>query len=249
MAVSFKNIGTFAQGGNPASIAPPLPAGLVSGDMMLCFVGGKDVNSNQTINNNWISLGKFTNGTGASQQDGGSMFMSVFYKIHTGTETAPTVSGTDFEAVGGIIIAFSKTLAFWDIPISSGGGDTSNGTSFIVGGTPTVPTTVNDMLVGYAAIPNDASTQSAITITMAGITFASAFVETPGDLQNTNRDQMSMSGGYRQATGGTATANPVYQSTLSVGSTGTAAIVRLRDQSTNPAASFDPMGQMGFFGL
>jgi hypothetical protein len=249
MAVSFKSVGTFAQGGNPASITPPLPTGLASGDMMLCFVGGKDVNSNQTINNSWISLGKFTNGTGASQQDGGSMFMSVFYKIHTGTETAPTVTGSNYQAVGGIIIAFSKTLTFWDTPISSGGGDTSNGTSFIVGGVPTISVATNDMLVGYAAIPNDNSTQSAITITMTGVTFGSAFIEAQGDLQNTNRDQMSMSGGYRLATGGSGTANPVYQSTLSVGSTGTAAIVRLRDQSLNPAASIDPFGMMGFFGI
>lgn len=249
MAISFRAVGAYASGGNPASISPAIPAGTVSGDMMLCFVGGKDVNSNQTINNNWISLGKFTNGTTTSSQDGGSVFMSVFYKIHTGSETAPTVSGSDYEAVGGLILSFSKTLAFWDIPLSSGFGDTSNNTSFIAGGVPAIPMASGDMLVGYGATPTDTTVQSSLTITATGITFASALVAPQTALQNANRDQMSMHGGYRLATGGSATSNPVYQSTLNVGTTGTAAIVRLRDQTNNPLASFDPMGTLGFFGL
>lgn len=249
MAISFRAVSPYASGGNPASISPAIPTGTVSGDMMLCFVGGKDANSNQTINNNWISLGKFTNGTTGSSQDGGSVFMSVFYKIHTGSETAPTVSGSDYEAVGGIILSFSKTLAFWDIPRASGGGDTSNNSTFIVGGVPSIPMAAGDMLVGYGATPSDVTTQSALTITASGITFANALVIGQTPLQNATRDQMSMHGGYRLATGGSATANPVYQSNISPGTTGTAAIVRLRDQSNNPLASFDPMGTLGFFGL
>jgi hypothetical protein len=148
-----------------------------------------------------------------------------------------------------VIIVFQKTNNFWVNPAGAGGGDTTAGTGFSATASTNFGITANDMVVGYAALRSDSATQSAIGITATGVTFGT-FTESPAtDAQNTNRDQMAMSGGYRLATAGTSTAAPVYASTLAASHTGTAFMVRLRESTENPNPSLDPFGMMGFFGL
>lgn len=250
MAISIRATGAYASGGNN-NITPAIPAGAVAGDIMLCFVGCKEYNSVQTMPAGWTLIGFATDGTVASDTDIGSMRVTAFYKVHTGSETNPAVNGTANEAVGGVIIVFQKAAnLFWDFPVGAGGGDNTAGTGFSVTASTNFGITTNDMVVGYAAIRSDAGTQSAISISATGVTFGT-FTESPtNDLVNTNRDQMAMSGGYRLATAGTSTAAPVYASTLAASHTGSAFMVRLRESSINVmGASFDPFGQLGFFGM
>jgi hypothetical protein len=250
MAISIRATGTYVSGGNPASVSPAIPAGAAAGDLMLCFVACKEFNSVQTMNQNWSLIGFATDGTVASNTDVGSMRVTAFYKIHTGSETNPTVTGTNFQAVGAVIIVFQKAAGvFWDLPAGAGGGDATAGTGFSVTASTNFGITSGDMVVGYAGIRSDAGTQSAISITATGVTMGT-FTESPtNDLVNTNRDQMAMSGGYRLATAGTSTAAPVYASTLAASHTGSAFMVRLRESATDPFGNFDPFGIMGFFGI
>ena len=89
--------------------------------------------------------------------------------------------------------------------------------------------TAGDMLVAYAALRSDAATQSAIGVTATSATIA-AFTESPtADLVTTSGGDMAMSGGYAACTSGTATAAPVYASTLAAAHTGSAYIMRLRE--------------------
>ena len=247
MAISIRATGTYASGGNVASISPGIPAGATAGDMMLCFVSCKEYNSNQTINQSWNLLGFATNGTTASDQDSGSVRVTAFWKIHTGTETNPTVSGNANEAVGGVIIVFQKAAGVsWDTVVGAGGGDTTAGTGFSATASTNFGITANDMVVGYAGMRSDSATQSSIAITATGVTFGT-FTESPtNDLVNNNRDQMAMSGGYVLATDGTSTAAPVYTSTLAASHTGSMFLIRIREISSS---SFDPFGMMGFFGI
>lgn len=250
MAISIRATGAYASAGN-ANITPAIPAGAVAGDIMLCFVGCKEFGSVQTMPAGWTLIGFATDGTVASDVDVGSMRVTAFYKVHTGSETNPTVSGNNNQAVGGVIIVFQKDAnLFWDFPVGAGGGDNTAGTGFSVTASTNFGITTNDMVVGYAAIRSDAGTQSAIGITATGVTFGT-FTESPtNDLVNTNRDQMAMSGGYLLATAGTSTAAPVYASTLAASHTGSAFMIRLRESSINVmGASFDPFGQLGFFGM
>lgn len=249
MAISIRATGTYVNAGNVGSVTPAIPAGATAGDMMLCFVGCKEFNSVQTINQNWNLIGFATDGTVASNTDVGSMRITAFWKIHTGTESNPAVTGSNNENVTAVIIVFQKTDNFWFNPAGAGGGDNTAGTGFSVTASTNFGITTNDMVVGYAALRSDSATQSAIAISATGVTFGT-FTESPAtDAQNTNRDQMAMSGGYRLATAGTSTAAPVYSSTLAASHTGSAFMVRLRESTEDPNPSFDPMGMMGFFGV
>jgi hypothetical protein len=251
MAISIRATGAYASGGAVASITPAIPAGATAGDMMLCFVTGKEHDSTQTITQNWVSIGTVTDGSTNSDVDIGSVRATAFYKIHTGSETNPTLTGADNEAVGAVIIVFQKAAdQFWAIPVGAGGGDTTAGTGFSVTAATNFGITANDMVIGYAGIRSDAGTQSAISITATGVTMGT-FTESPAnDLVNTANHQMAMSGGYVLASSGTSTAAPVYASTLAASHTGTAFMVRLRESVTDPfAPSIDPFGRFGFFGI
>lgn len=250
MAISIRATGAYSVQGSVNSITPGIPAGATAGDMMLCFVACKEYNSTQTINQSWIFLGFATNGTTASGGDTGSVRVTVFYKIHTGTESNPTVSGTANEAVGGVIIVFQKAAGvFWDTPVGAGRGDTTAGTGFSATASTNFGITTGDMVVGYAGMRSDSATQSSISITATGVTFGT-FTESPAtDGTTSSGDDIAISGGYRLATAGTSTAAPVYTATLAASHTGTAFMVRLRETATVAQTFKDPMGMMGFFGI
>jgi len=226
-AATWKSTGTYVSG-NGGTLTPAIPTA-ASGDMMIMSVGAKPYNGAITVNNGWVSIGSATDGTVAAAADVGSMKTEFFYKIHTGTETNPTVTLTSPSVNGAVIIVFQKGASdVWETPVGSGGGDATAGTGFSVTASANPGITSGDMLVGYAAIRSDAGTQSAIGITATGATVG-AFTEAPAaDLATTAGSDMAMSGGYRSVTAGTASAAPVYASTLAAAHTGSAFIVRLR---------------------
>jgi hypothetical protein len=106
MAVSFRAVGTYVNG--TANLTPVIPTGTVAGDIMLCAVGTKPFNGVNTMPAGWVSLGFATNGTVAAGNDVGSMKAEIFYKIHTGTESNPTVTNTTNNVSGAVIISFQK---------------------------------------------------------------------------------------------------------------------------------------------
>ena len=226
MTIAIRATGTYTSG--TANLTPAIPAGATAGDMMICAYGTKPYNDAPTINNGWTSLGSATDGTVAAGVDTGSMQTRIFYKQHTGTESNPTVTNTTNNVSGAVIIVFQKSTGTWEIA-GAGGGDATAGTGFSVTAASNPGITSGDMLVAYAAIRSDAGTQSAIGITATGATIA-AFTESPAtDLATTSGGDMAMSGGYAACTAGTASAAPVYASTLAAAHTGSAFIVRLRE--------------------
>ena len=227
MTISIRSTGTYTSG--TANLTPAIPAGATSGDMMICAYGTKPYGDAPTINNGWTSLGSATDGTVAAGVDVGSMQTRIFYKQHTGTESNPTVTNATNNVSGAVIIVFQKTEAGWAAIVGAGGGDNTAGTGFSVTASANPGITAGDMLVAYAAIRSDAGTQSAIGLTATGATIA-AFTESPAaDLATTSGGDMAMSGGYAACTAGTATAAPVYASTLAAAHTGSAYITRLRE--------------------
>ena len=233
MTISIRATGTYTSG--TANLTPAIPAGATAGDMMICAYGTKPYSDAPTINNGWTSFGSATDGTVAAGVDVGSMQTRIFYKEHTGTESNPTVTNTTNNVSGAVIIVFQKGAGTsWAAMAGAGGGDNTAGTGFSVTASANPGITVGDMLVAYAAIRSDAGTQSAIGITATSATIA-AFTESPAaDLATTSGGDMAMSGGYATCTAGTATAAPVYASTLAAAHTGSMFLVRLREV----AASF-----------
>ncbi|MDP3057817.1 MAG: hypothetical protein Q8N37_04885 [bacterium] len=236
-AVSVRNVGAYVSG--TANLTPVIPATAVAGDMMLLAYGTKPYNDAPTINQGWISIGSATDGTVAAGVDVGSMQTSIYYKEHTGSETNPTITNGTNNVSGAAIIVFQKGASeTWETPVGAGGGDATAGTGFSVTASANPGITLGDMLVGYAAIRSDAGAQSAIGITATGLTVG-AFTEYPAsDLITTSGGDMAMSGGYHLVTAGTASAAPVYASTLAAAHTGSAFIVRLR--ATTPADTTPP---------
>lgn len=249
MAISLRATGTYAENGGNSSFTVSIPAGAASGDMMLCFIGGKPYNTTFTLSGSWTSLGSATNGTVASGGDTGSMKVQCYYREHTGTESNPTVTLSTTDVAAAVIIVFQKTTGTWGI-VGTGGGMSTAGTFFIVNGAALLDITANDMVTGYGATPTNSSTQSSMGISASGLTMGT-FTESPTlDFTTSTNNDMSMSGGYGLVSSGTATNNPAYISTLSASTTGTAYMVRLREVTAPPPGdSFDPMGMMGFFGL
>ncbi len=230
-AITLRAAGTYTSG--TANITPAIPAAQVADDLMILIVGTKPYNGSNTISGptGWTSLGSATDGTvAASSADLGSMKTEMFYKIATSdAETDPTVANTSNDVSGAVVMVFQKaTSESWVTPVGAGGGDATAGTGFSVTAASNPGITSGDMLVGYAAIRSDAGTQSSITVTATSATMGS-FTESPGtDLTTTSGFDMGMSGGYVSVSSGTASAAPVYASTLAASHTGSAFITRLR---------------------
>ncbi|PJC30045.1 hypothetical protein CO052_00090, partial [Candidatus Saccharibacteria bacterium CG_4_9_14_0_2_um_filter_41_9] len=258
MAISLRAVGTAYATGT-GSITPAIPTAQVTGDMMLCFVGTKPYDGVNTISGatGWDSLGKVTDGTVGVGKSRGSMQVEVFYKVATSdTETNPTIDNSTNKVSGAVVIVFQKTTGTGWLIAGDGGGDATSGTGFSVTAGSNPGITSGDMIVAYAALMDNLQTQSSISVTATSATIAT-FTESPAtDLTTTSGFDMSMSGGYAAVTAGTATAAPVYASTLAAAGTGSAYIVRLRENylptvalnSPSEAASVSDTPALNFTG-
>jgi hypothetical protein len=128
MAIGFRATGAWVA--TTANQTVTIPAGTVAGDLMVMFYGTKPFNDVPTINNSWNNAGAATDGTVAAGNDTGSMQARIFWKIHTGTETNPTVTNATNNVSSVVIVSFSKdSLKAWDLAFG-GGGDNTAGTGF-----------------------------------------------------------------------------------------------------------------------
>lgn len=246
MAIGFRATGAWtAAAGN---ITATIPAGAVAGDLMVMFYGGKPFNSAPTINQSWKDGGFATDGTTAAGNDTGSMQARIFWKIHTGTETNPTVTNGTANIFSAVIVVFSKTDLFWDLAFG-GGGDNTAGTGFsAVTGSLSLAT--NDWVASMIVTRSDAGTIGAFTTTATGITFGAFNSQPTAGFITTTGGDMSARSGYNAITAGTATTPITVASTLGAAHTGSMFLIRMRESATEPVLSgFDPMGTLGFFGL
>jgi len=247
MAIGFRATGTYtAAAGN---ITPAIPAGAVAGDLMILFYGCKPFSGAPTINNAWNNGGAATDGTVAAGIDVGSMQARIFWKIHTGTETNPTVTNAGVNVGSGVIVVFSKdALLFWDLAFG-GGGDNTAGTGFSAT-TPAIDLAVNDWVASVITTRSDAGTIGDVTPTASGMTFGAFNSQPAVGFTTTTGGDMSARSGYNIAILGTATAAVTVTTTLGAAHTGSMFLVRMRESATAPVSGgFDPFGMMGFFGI
>jgi hypothetical protein len=246
MAIGFRASGAWVA--TTANQTVTIPAGTVAGDLMVMFYGTKPFNDVPTINNSWNNAGAATDGTVAAGNDTGSMQARIFWKIHTGTETNPTVTNATNNVSSVVIVSFSKdSLKAWDLAFG-GGGDNTAGTGFSAV-TPSLNLATNDWVASFITTRSDAGSVGTFTTTATGMTF-SAFVSQPTTgFTTTSGGDMSARAGYNTITAGTATTAVTVAATLGAAHTGSMFLVRMREVDPPLSESFDPFGTLGFFGL
>jgi hypothetical protein len=172
----------------------------------------------------------------------------IFWKVHTGTETNPTVTNGTNNVSSVVIVSFSKDpLKSWDIA-AGGGGDATAGTGFSAV-TPALNLAANDWVASFITTRSDTGTIGTFTTTATGMTFgAFASQPTTGFTTITGGDMAARSG-YNSITAGTATTTVTVTSTLGAAHTGSMFLLRMREVDPPVGTSFDPMGMLGFFGM
>jgi hypothetical protein len=246
MAIALRATGAWAATAN-ANQTVSIPAGALAGDLMVMFYGTKPFSDNPTINQLWNNGGAATDGTIAAGNDVGSMQSRIFWKIHTGTETNPTVNNGTNNVSSAVIVVFSKdALKDWELEFG-GGGDNTAGTAFSAT-TPSLDLTTDDVVAAFCAIRSNDGSPGVPTLTATGMTF-SAFSSQPATaFTTTTGGDMAARSGFSTITAGTATTPITFASTLAAAHTGAMYVVRMRELDV-VATSFDPMGMMGFFGI
>lgn len=248
MAIGFRATGAWlATTGNSAFT---IPAGTVAGDLMVMFYGTKPYNDVPTIDQGWTDAGAATDGTVAAGIDVGSMQARIFWKIHTGTETNPTVTNATNNVSSAVIVSFSKDPAKdWDLAFG-GGGDNTAGTGFSATTGNTFVLAVDDWVASFITTRSDAGTIGTFTPTSAGVSFG-AFVSQPAaGFTTTSGGDMSARSGYNTVTSSVGGAGVVaVAATLGAAHTGSMYLVRMREVDPPLAESYDPFGMLGFFGM
>lgn len=246
MAIGFRASGAWVA--TTANQTVTIPAGTVAGDLMVMFYGTKPFNDISTIDQSWNNAGAATDGTVAAGNDVGSMQARIFWKIHTGTETNPTVTNATNNVSSVVIVSFSKdVLKDWDLAFG-GGGDNTAGTGFSAT-TPSLGLATNDFVASFITTQSDAGTIGTFTTTAAGMTFGTFVSQPTAGFVTTSGGDMSARAGFNTITAGTATTAVTVAATLSAAHTGSMFLVRMREVDPPLSESFDPFGTLGFFGL
>jgi hypothetical protein len=249
MAIALRAAGTWSA--TTGNITVTIPTGTVSGDLMVMYYGTKPYNDAPTINNSWIDGGAATDGTVAAGIDTGSMQARIFYKIHTGTETNPTVTNATNNVSSAVIVSFSKDATKnWELVLGGGGNGTSN-INFAATTSNNISLTTNDWVAFFNCHPTDAISLSYFTPTLqsSGITFALAVGAPSVFFQTASGGDMVSAAGYQTVTSGTNTATITLNVSMSAASTGSMYLIRMREITPAVGESFDPFGRLGFFGL
>ena len=246
MAIGFRATGAWVATTGNQTVT--IPTGTAAGDLMVMFYGTKPYNDAPTIDQGWTDAGAATDGTVAAGIDVGSMQARIFWKIHTGTETNPTVTNATNNVSSVVIVSFSKDSAKdWSLAFG-GGGDNTAGTAFSAT-TSNISLDVNDWVASFITTRSDAGTVGTFTTTASGITFGAFNSQPAAGFVTTSGGDMSARSGYNTVTVGTTIAPITVAATLGAAHTGSMYLVRMREVDPPLSESYDPFGMMGFFGM
>jgi hypothetical protein len=228
MAISFHAAGTAAIG--TTSLAVPYPT-VTAGDLLVLFVANKyPTNAPGTPTDFSAPSGnQYSGGAGAAGADTGTVYITVFVKIATGSETGnATVTLTGANTSIGRMFSYTNTGS-WGYACA-GGSDNSAGTSWSVTAGANPGVTAADMVLVGSAICGNTDTATSEVITQTGVTFGT-MVERQDSGSNTG-DDISLVVSEHPVSSGTGSAAPVYTMTISGTGSATAAgaslIIRLR---------------------
>lgn len=157
MAITFVGAGTVTHGNYNTTAAPPLPAGTVAGDLLLCC---SYLRSNGTLTSTWATH---------VSNDGSSTYILISYKIATGGDAAPTI--TPVTALTGQHYT-SSVLAFRGVdpitPFGTPGTAAQYASAANIGPVAAATAVVADGAVVVVGCRNDANTEDPTISVLSG---------------------------------------------------------------------------------
>lgn len=237
MTISYGAAGTLAQ--HTDTVTPALPAGATTGQLAIVqVVSGHTNDSIPSTPSGWLPGGSFSGGGGVFGLNAGPRRLTFFLRVLTGGDSAPTTaipSGSSGSLIGARIFTLSRTAGTgWRWAVSFG-EDTTSGTAFSVTGATALTWAVGDFgALAYAWNTQTAST-TARAITATGITFNTATSHLGDAITSGNGGRLTMADS--SDTAGTGTQTPTITATLSAAATGVAAVLRVREASSNITAT------------
>lgn len=236
MTVSGKSLGTAASG--TTSCTPSYPASIAANDLLILVTCSK-YKQPTSVTGSWTLLASHNAGAGSSGADSGQAYLSVYYKMATGSE-----SGTITVSVSGGNCVVARIGCFdWNKTgnlelATAQGGDTTSGTAWSVT-TGTLEMKPNDFIFAFSAGNSDA-TMTSHGLSASGITFGSVVERI--DNGTSSGDNCNIFGADARVSSGSGTVAVTYTATASISHTndlcGPTIIMRARD---NYSLVLDPL--------
>ena len=253
MTISYVGIGALAS--HADTITPALPGGVAAGQLaVLTVVSGHPDESIPTVPSGWSRAGTVSGGGGAFGAGTGPRRVTVFVRVLTGSEAAPTTripSGGTGSHIAGRVATLSRSAGTgWRWSLSAG-EDTSADTTFSAAGATAVPWAVGDFIVLGYGLRSSTPTMSAEGITASGITFGTVTERADDAVATGHTARLGLATGSVSA--GSGTQAPTVTATLSASHTGVGGVLRIREATSTISVSqqsvFPPRNLVSLTGL
>lgn len=237
MAIAYKSQSAVTNGS--VTVAPVLPTGTASGDLVVVFVTTKPDTATIVVPANWTLQVDVAGGGGSTGNGSGPTRGAWLSREYDGVWSMPSISITNGNSSAAIAISYSKSSGNnWAYGASSavyGVAGTVTAVSAVMGANPGI--TAGDFVLFGATSMDEAPTWSAQSYTATGISAAGTMTERSDVIETTiGSDVGGMVAQFANPTG-TSSAAPTFTATTSVATRGTIALLRLREVAGNITAS------------
>lgn len=205
------------QSGTTAAVTWTLPTGHSTGDLLILGYACKPYSVTMPAPAEYTASADIYSSTTASGAGTGGVYGRAFWKTHDGSEANPTAtaSGGTTPHAAGTLALYSNLSGSWTVSSTTGADSTPGGAGIDATGASTLNVGAGDYVVVVTGVPDDQSNISSATLTIDGCTVGAA-VNHVRDVSGTSNDIAFAIFGF-PITGGTATAPPQFQATVTAG--------------------------------
>jgi len=227
------------------SLSVPYPSGITAGHLLVLVVGNKYPTAGPATPSGWTLAAQATGGLGGQAADSGSVYMTTFVKVATGSESGNlSVTLTGANSSMARMFRYAKTGANWDYAATTG-ADTVGNLTWSVTGAANPGLSAGDVLLMSSALNCDRVNGWTESVAATGATFGTTVER--NDTTTTSGNDQGLVVSEHPVASGTATAAPVYTMTGSGGAgatancpTGASVFLRMRESITTITTGSDP---------
>ncbi|MEV7684461.1 hypothetical protein [Streptomyces bungoensis] len=253
MTISYGAAGALAQ--HTDTVTPALPAGTAAGQLAILQVVSAHPNDSQpTTPSGWTLAGSLSGGAGTFGLNTGLRRLTLFARVLTGGDTAPTTAipaGSSGSAIGARVFTLSRTAGKGWRWAFTAGADAVSDTAFSAACSDALTWAVGDFAVLAYGWNTQTASSSARAVTATGITYAAATSLLADQISSGNGGRLHMA--TTSVTAGSGTQAPTVTATLSAAAAGVGAVLRVREAGSGVTASpqsvFPPRNLVSVTGL